>query len=165
MRIIGIDPGTAVTGFGVIEVTREHMRLLDYGCIETAAGLPACERLSRIGEDLEHLIKKWQPTEAAVEELFFAKNVKTAMSVAQARGVILEKLNRGGIAISEYKPKEIKEVVCGDGGADKKALQKMVQILLKLDKPPKKDDAADAIAAALCHASKIPLRNAINNQR
>lgn len=165
MIIIGIDPGTATTGFGVIEISKENVKLLDYGCIKTQAGLPACERLGQIGEDLESLVAKWKPCEAAVEELFFVKNVKTAISVAQARGVILEKLNRKGVAVFEYKPTEIKETVCGDGRAEKKALQKMVQILLKLRKMPEPDDAADAIAVALCHASKIPLREAIKNEK
>ncbi|MBU1992540.1 MAG: crossover junction endodeoxyribonuclease RuvC [Patescibacteria group bacterium] len=165
MKIIGIDPGTRTTGFGVIEIERDHISLLDYGCIKTEAGLDAHVRLSQIGSDLEKLIKKWRPDEAAVEELFFAKNVKTAMSVAQARGVVLEKLNRKGVRISEYKPSEIKEIVCGNGRADKKALQKMVQLLLKLNRIPKPDDAADAIAAALCHASKIPLRENIRSQQ
>ena len=164
MKIIGIDPGTATTGFGVIEFERGHIKLLDYGCIETKAGLPPHVRLQQIAEDLEYLVKKWKPDEAAVEEIFFSKNVKTAISVAQARGVILERLSSKGVQISEYKPNEIKETVCGDGAADKKSLQKMVQLLLKLEKKPHPDDAADAIAAALCHASRIPLREAIKNQ-
>jgi crossover junction endodeoxyribonuclease RuvC len=165
MKIIGIDPGTATTGFGVIEFEKGQTELLDYGCIETKAGLPAPVRLQQIGEDLEYLIGKWKPCEAAVEEIFFSKNVKTAISVAQARGVILEKLSSKGVQIAEYKPNEIKETVCGDGAADKKSLQKMVQLLLELKKEPRPDDAADAIAAALCHASKIPLREAVNNQK
>lgn len=126
--------------------------MLDFGCIKTPAGTPLSDRLQQIAEDLETLIKKWQPDEAAVEEVFFSKNVKTAISVAQARGVIIQKLTEKGIQSGNYTPSQIKSSVCGDGKADKKQIQKMVQIILSLKSTPKQDDATDALAIALCHA-------------
>lgn len=164
MRIIGIDPGTAIVGFSILEVEGGKLNLLNYGCIRTAKGLPASHRLQEIAEDLNAIIKKWQPKRAAVEKLFFQKNVKTAMSVSQARGVILQKLTENGISTNEYTPLEIKSAVCGYGKADKKMVQQMVKIILNLSNTPKPDDAADAVAAAICLANCLPLEAKINEQ-
>lgn len=157
MRIIGIDPGTAITGFSIIESIKGEITLLDYGCIRTPAGLGDSARLQQIAEDMEELIKEWKPQHASVEKLFFNKNVKTAMTVSQARGVILQKLVENNIQETEFTPMQIKSAVCGNGRADKKMVQKMVQLILGLKEIPKPDDAADAIAAALCLAQSIKI--------
>lgn len=158
MITIGIDPGTATTGFGIIEKNNKgQVTLLDYGCIKTAAGLPMGLRLNQIAKDLKTLIKKWKPVQASVEKLFFNTNVKTAISVAQARGVILQVLEENNVEQEEYTPLQVKSSVCGYGKADKKMVQEMIKIILNLSKIPKPDDAADAIALALCatHSLKV----------
>lgn len=165
MRIIGIDPGTATTGFSIIENSKTGIKLIDYGCIRTAAGLSDTTRLDQIAQDLAKLIKKWKPSRASVEKIFFKKNIKTAISVAQARGVILQKLTEGGVETNEYTPLEIKSSICGYGKADKKMIQQMVKMTLGLNKIPTPDDAADAIAAALCLANSIPLEEKIANSK
>ena len=157
MRIIGIDPGTATTGFSIIEKERGKIKLLDYGCIKTSKDLKHGDRLNQIADDLITLISKWQPQKASIEKLFFNKNVKTAISVAQARGVITETLNRKGISQQEFTPAQIKLSVCGYGKADKKMVQHMVKTILSLKSTPQPDDAADAIAAAICSANTIEL--------
>lgn len=157
MRIIGIDPGTATTGYGIIENNAGKIKLLDFGCIKTKAGLPANIRLQQIAEDLNTLIEKWQPRLASVEKLFFQKNLKTAMSVSEARGVIIHTLTAHDLEISEFTPLEIKSAVCGYGKADKKMVQQMLKIILNLATTPKSDDAADAIAAAVCLANSLAL--------
>lgn len=161
MRIIGLDPGTATTGFSIIERNGAKIRLLDYGCIKTKSALKPAIRLQQIAEDLNHLLKKWQPQKASVEKIFFKKNIKTAISVAQARGVLLQKLTENNIELSEYTPLEIKNSVCGYGRADKAMIQKMIQIILGMKKPPQPDDAADAIAAAVCLANSLALQQAL----
>jgi crossover junction endodeoxyribonuclease RuvC len=153
MIILGIDPGTATTGYGVIDFDKNVTKLLDYGCILTKAGLALEVRLEQIHDELTQIIRQWQPEEVAVEELFFSNNAKTAMSVGQARGVILLTAKKAGLTISEYTPMQVKNAICGYGGADKKQVQKMVQMLLKLSEFPSPDDAADALAIAICHAS------------
>jgi len=155
MKIIGIDPGTATTGYSIIEIINKKIALLDYGCITTKAGLQDHIRLDQIAEDLDFLIKKWTPNKAAVEKIFFQTNVKTAISVAQARGVILQRLSKEKIEIHEYTPLEIKSRICGYGKADKKMVQQMVKINFNLKTIPKPDDAADAIAAALCLGTSL----------
>ena len=153
MRIIGIDPGTATTGFSIIEVKNKKLKLLDHGYIHTHKGLKNCTRLDQIAEDLKKILKKWSPDKAAVEKIFFNKNIKTAISVAEARGVITQIFASQGIEIDEFGPSEIKSAVCGNGRADKKAVQKMVKIIMNLEKTPKPDDVADAIAIAICSAN------------
>jgi len=153
MTIIGIDPGTATTGFSILKKENGKIKLLDYGCITTAPHQPLPDRLEQITDNLETLLIQWSPNTAAIEELFFSKNIKTAMSVAQARGAILNQLNKKNIQIAEYNPLEIKNGICGNGRAKKKEIQKMVQLIFNLKKPPQPDDAADAIAIAYCHAS------------
>lgn len=152
MRILGLDPGTAITGFSILERQAGGLRLLDYGCIRTEKDLPPATRLNQIAQDLSTIIEKWQPSRAAVEKIFFQKNVKTAIAVAQARGVLIQKLSEKQITIAEYTPSQIKSAVCGTGRADKKMIQQMIKLTFKLAKPPQPDDAADAIAAAVCHA-------------
>jgi crossover junction endodeoxyribonuclease RuvC len=159
MVILGLDPGTATTGFGVIEFKNNNFRLLDYGCITTAKIHSLPERLSQISIDLKEIIDTWKPDAIAIEEIFFSKNIKTAMSVAHARGALMQKLSSEGYSIFEYKPQQIKESVCGYGKAEKIQVQKMVQILLQMDVLPKPDDAADALAIAMCHAGTVRFRS------
>ena len=161
MRILGLDPGTATIGFGVIETDRQKHQLLDYGCIKTQAGLPFPVRLKQIYDDLGSIVKEWKPDAVAIEEIFFSKNVKTAIQVAQARGAILQQLSLGLHQIAEYKPQEVKEAVCGYGKAEKKQVQKMVQLILEMDEIPEPDDAADALALAICHANSIQMQKLV----
>lgn len=155
MIILGLDPGTATTGFGVVRFKDGEPELLDYGCIETHKNEPLAQRLRQIGQDLEELVTHWKPDSIAIEELFFSKNVKTAMHVAHARGALMQKLSEQGMDIHEYKPQQVKEAVCGYGRAEKYQVQKMVQIILHMDELPKPDDAADALAIAICHGNTL----------
>lgn len=159
MRILGLDPGTATIGFGIIETGRQKHRLLDYGCIKTASGLPFAERLRQIYDDLKIIIKEWKPQAVAIEEVFFSKNVKTAIQVAQARGAIMQQLALETHQIAEYKPQQVKEAVCGYGKAEKRQVQKMVQLILEMDEIPSPDDAADALALAICHANSLHMQS------
>ncbi|HEV7454609.1 MAG TPA: crossover junction endodeoxyribonuclease RuvC [Candidatus Saccharimonadales bacterium] len=153
MRILGIDPGTGILGFGVIEVSRNKTQLVDAGVIRTPVHEDDAVRLLTIYEELTDIIVSTKPTIMSVEKLFFARNVTTAMTVAQARGVVLLCGQQVGLAIFEYTPMQIKQAVTGYGKADKKQMQEMVRVLLNLSEIPKPDDAADALAAALTHAS------------
>ena len=161
MRIIGIDPGTAITGYSILEKSPKGIKLLEYGCIRTHKDLKDSSRLNQIALDIETLIKKWQPEIASIEKIFFQKNIKTAISVAQARGVLIQKLTEKNVEITEFTPLEIKSAVCGYGKADKKMIQEMVKIILGLQSIPKPDDAADAIAAAICLSQSLPIRKLI----
>lgn len=153
MRILGIDPGTATVGFGIIDTTGQaNYRLVDYGCIRTSAKDSGPERLKRIFDLIHQLIDVFRPECLVVEELFFNKNTKTALTVGQARGVILLAGVEKGLPIFEYTPLQVKQAVVGYGRADKRQVQEMVRLLLKLEKPPTPDDAADALALAICHA-------------
>jgi len=154
MIIMGIDPGTATTGFGVIEYKKKKLSCIDYGIIQTPAGLDMGERLIQLNFDLDQLIKKYKPEMAAVESLFFFKNLKTAMPVSQARGVILLTLAKRKVPVIDFTPQQAKTSVTGYGKATKKQVQKMVKNLLNLDSIPRPDDAADAIALAICCADK-----------
>lgn len=155
MTILGIDPGTATTGFGIIQCENSDLKMIDYGCIETPKHLSLAERLHQIAKDLDEIVDEWHPDEVAIEELFFSKNVKTAIPVAHARGAIMQKLSERGYTIYEYKPVKIKEAVCGYGRADKSQVQKMVQHILEMAEMPRPDDAADALAVAICHSNMI----------
>ncbi len=158
MRIIGIDPGTAIVGYGVIDKDDNgEITLKDFGCIRTESTLTDSQRLNQIAQDISTLIKKWQPQKASIEKLFFSKNVKTAITVAQARGVLLQKLEENEIYQKEFTPNEIKISVCGHGTADKKMVQEMVKTILNLDFYPQPDDASDAIAAAICLANTMDI--------
>lgn len=150
--ILGIDPGTATTGFGVIKRIGPKFEFVSCGCILTQSKVPLEDRLAIINTELELLIEKYQPQEVAVEELFFANNAKTAIAVGQARGVILLTAKKAGLKTHEYTPLEVKMALTGYGRADKKQIQQMVKTILGLTKTPQPDDAADALAIAICHA-------------
>ncbi len=152
MIILGIDPGTATTGFGVIKRSGdEKITAVDYGCIKTKPGTAAGERLKILNRELGKLIKKYQPDVLAVERLFFFKNLKTAMPVSEAKGVILFTAAKNKIPTYEFTPSQVKMTVAGYGKAEKKQVQKMVKNLLNLEEIPKTDDAADALGIALCY--------------
>ena len=155
MRIIGIAPGTGILGFGVIEIKNDNVVLLDAGVITTPAHTPLEERLEEIHNSLSDIIKENEPHAMSIEKLFFNKNVTTAMSVSHARGVAMLAGQKAGLTIHEYTPLEIKMAITSYGKADKKQVQEMVRILLKLKHIPKPDDAADALAAALTHAQSM----------
>jgi crossover junction endodeoxyribonuclease RuvC len=151
MRVLGIDPGTATTGYGVVEEVKGDLKPLVFGVIRTPADQPLPNRLQSIYQALKELVAEWMPTAAAVEELFFSRNVRTAMSVGQARGVTLLALADIGLDVAEYTPLAIKQAVTGYGNADKAQVQEMVRLLLGLAEVPRPDDAADALAVAICH--------------
>lgn len=152
MIILGMDPGTATTGYGVINIgkTQDQPQLVDFGVISTGAELPDSARLKILADDLSRLIKKYKPSCAGVEKLFFTTNQKTVMTVSQARGVVLYICQHHKLPVLELTPLQVKNFICGYGKADKKQVQFMVQKILKLKNPPKPDDAADALAVALC---------------
>ena len=152
MKILGIDPGYAIVGFGILEAQRGQARLVRCGAINTPAGVPMPRRLVQIQEDLETLIHTFSPDVMAIEELFFNTNVTTAIGVAQARGVILMTAAKLGVEVFEYTPSQVKQAVVGYGSATKHQVQDMTKRLLHLSAVPKPDDAADAVAIALCHA-------------
>lgn len=155
MRILGIDPGTAITGYGIIEEENDKYKVIGFGCITTKANTPLEHRLQEIAQDLQILIEKWKPDYAAVEEIYFSKNAKTAISVSHSRGVIIQKLTENNIPLTSYNPLQIKRALCNDGRANKHQIQKIVQLLLNLDSIPTPDDAADALAIAVCHGNSL----------
>lgn len=152
MRIIGIDPGTGILGFGVIDVVKGKAVLVDGGVIRTPVKEDDAVRLLTIYQELTDIIAQTKPDEMAVEKLFFAKNVTTAMTVAQARGVVLLTAMQANLKIAEYTPMQIKQALTGYGKAEKKQIQEMVRVVLNLKEVPKPDDAADAIACAITHS-------------
>ncbi|MBR4099029.1 MAG: crossover junction endodeoxyribonuclease RuvC [Clostridium sp.] len=152
MIVLGIDPGVATIGFGVIRAERGKNTLMRYGVISTPAGLPLSRRLLQISEDMEQLIGQFHPDEMAVEELFFSKNITTGISVAHGRGVILLAAEKLGVPVFEYTPMQVKQAVAGYGGADKRQVMLMTQRLLNMKEIPRPDDAADALAIAICHS-------------
>ena len=152
MRIIGIDPGTGILGFGVIDVNRGKHTLVDAGVITTPAHTPIDERLEDIFDNLTEIIAVTKPDVMSIEQLFFARNVTTAISVAQARGVAMLTGRKAKLPIAEYTPMQIKQTITGYGKADKKQVQEMVRIQLGLTEVPKPDDCADALGAAITHA-------------
>lgn len=155
MIILGIDPGIAIVGYGIIECKGNHFKIIDYGCITTDSNILFPERLKIVYNGVIDIIDKYKPEELAVEELFFNKNVKTAIKVGHARGVeILAAVNKD-LPIYEYTPLQIKQSVVGYGRAEKHQVQEMVKILLNLKEIPKPDDAADALAVAICHGSSL----------
>ena len=155
MIILGIDPGTARMGFGVIRKIKKKLNCLDYGCIETSPDFSDGERLKKINTELNKIIKKYQPKILVVENIYFFKNLKTAMPVSQAKGVVLLTAAKKKIPIQEFTPPQIKMAVVGYGRAEKKQIQRMVEIILELNEPIKQDDAADALAAAICYANSL----------
>ncbi len=151
MLVLGIDPGTAITGYGLVTDRGGSTVAVAHGVIVTPSDLPLPDRLVLIQRELRALIDQYRPDHAAVEELFFNKNVRTALAVGHARGVIMLTLAQAGVRIFEYTPLEVKQAVTGSGRADKRQMQQMVTLLLGLDHIPKPDDAADALAIAVCH--------------
>ena len=152
MVILGIDPGVATIGFGLIRAERGKNTLLQYGVITTPPGIPLSQRLLQISRDMEQLIDVFKPDEIAVEELFFSKNITTGIAVAHGRGVILLEAERQGIPVFEYTPMQVKQSVVGYGKAEKKQVMLMTQRLLNMREIPRPDDAADALAIAICHS-------------
>ena len=159
MIILGIDPGLATVGFGVVEKQKSKITLIDFGIISTRAGVALPKRLSVIYEDIQELIRHYDPECAAFEELFFNKNIKTALTVAHARGVSVIAANNllGSDNLYEYTPLQVKQAVCGYGRADKNQMQQMVKALLNMKDIARPDDAADALAVAICHAQSYNL--------
>jgi crossover junction endodeoxyribonuclease RuvC len=158
VRVIGIDPGTAITGWGVVEGDGNDLEAIAYGVVTTPAGTPLPQRLQVIYRELSELVAYWQPESSAIEELFFSKNAKTALAVGHGRGAAMLALANANLPITEYKPLEVKQAITGHGGADKKQMQQMVKLLLSLDELPRPDDAADALAVAICHLHSARLR-------
>ena len=152
MRILGIDPGLAIVGFGLIEAETGKMQMLQYGAVTTPAGLPLAARLVQLERDMEELIAQLRPEAIAGEELFFSNNITTGIAVAHARGIILCTAAKSGIPLFEYTPMQVKQAVVGYGLAEKRQVMDMVRRLLKLKAVPRPDDAADALALAICHA-------------
>ncbi len=155
MRILGIDPGTGILGFGIIDIVKGQPVLVDGGVIRTPVHEDDSVRLLTIYDELTEIISQTKPDMLSVEKLFFARNVTTAMTVAQARGVVLLCGMQAGLSIHEYTPMQIKQAITGYGKADKKQMQEMVRVILQLKEVPKPDDAADALAAAITHSMTV----------
>ncbi len=158
MLVLGIDPGTAITGYGLVRENDEGLALVECGVITTPADQSLPQRLQTIYRGLAAIIGQHRPDQVAVEELFFSRNVRTALSVGQARGVVLLAAAEAGLPLHEYKPLEVKQTVAGYGGADKRQVQEMVRLLLHLEQIPEPDDAADAVAVAVCHIHSARMR-------
>ena len=163
MRILGIDPGIAIVGYGIIEYKNNKFKVIDYGAIFTPASISTTKRLEKIYKGIDILIKNYNIDEVGIEELFFNKNVKTAITVAQARGVILLACSHNDKPIYEYTPLQVKQGVVGYGRAKKLQVQQMVEIILNLKEIPKPDDVADALAIAICHAHANKLEKTLKN--
>ncbi len=155
MLILGLDPGLATTGYGLVEGDGTAMRAVEYGVIETPPNTPLGARLAQLYHEIRALLERCHPHSAAVEELFFATNARTAIMVGEGRGVILLALAEAGVPVVEYTPLQIKQAVTGYGLADKQQVQQMVQLLLSLSDVPRPDDAADALAASICHYNAL----------
>ncbi|MBR2452490.1 MAG: crossover junction endodeoxyribonuclease RuvC [Clostridia bacterium] len=152
MRIIGIDPGYAIVGVGCIDYEGNRFKIVEYGAITTEAGEDMTDRLKRIYDEAVDIITRTKPDALAIEELFFQNNQKTAINVAQARGVLILAAKNSGVPVFEYTPLQVKQAVVGYGRADKKQVQQMTKAILNLSEVPKPDDTADALALAVCHA-------------
>lgn len=155
---MGIDPGIAIVGYGFLELKGNSYKVLDYGAITTEVKVPLPERLDAIYEEMNELIERYKPDDIAFEELFFNKNVKTAITVAQARGVEVLAAKESGAGLYEYTPLQVKQAIVGYGRATKNQVQEMVRIILNLEKVPKPDDVADALAVAITHGSSIKFK-------
>ncbi|MEK3720974.1 crossover junction endodeoxyribonuclease RuvC [Paenibacillus sp. FSL H8-0034] len=165
MRIMGIDPGIAIVGFGVIDKQGSRLVPVQYGCIQTEAHTDSALRLKTVYDSMVQLIDKYKPDAVAIEKLFFNRNVTTAMTVSQARGVLILAAVQQGLEIGEYTPLQVKQAVVGYGKAEKKQVQEMVKLFLHLSAVPKPDDVADALAIAICHAHSAVLLQKINEVR
>jgi len=160
MIVLGVDPGTAITGFGIIEEYDDQtLKVLDYGAIRTSSKLADWDRLQILYKKIREIILLHQPDCGAVEKLYFQQNVTTALSVGQARGVILLAMAQNGLKVGEYSPLEVKQAVVGYGRAEKIQVQRMVTTLLALDETPSPDDVADALAVAICHLNSYKMKN------
>ena len=155
MKILGLDPGMAIVGYGLIDIEKDYIKLLSSGSIQTSKVFTDSKRLLEIYNDLSFIVEKFQPDCASVEQLFFFKNQKTIIPVAEARGVILTVLEKYNIPTYSYTPMEVKQVLTGYGRADKKDVEQMVRLTLQADNLPKLDDTVDAIAIAICHSRNI----------
>jgi len=162
LRILGIDPGIAIVGFGVVDKEGSKITPVQYGSIQTVAHTPEEDRLLHVYEGMVQLIDKYKPDTVAFEKLFFNRNVTTAMIVSQARGVMILAAVQKGLPIGEYTPLQVKQAVVGYGKAEKKQVQEMVRIYLRLKEVPKPDDVADALAVAICHAHSYTLNSMLN---
>lgn len=151
MKILGIDPGYAILGYGVVEKKGNHFQALDFGAVTTPKEMPMPRRLEHLYDSLREIIEEQKPQVASIEQLYFNNNAKTAINVGQARGVAILACMKGGIEIAEYTPLQIKQALVGYGRAEKKQVQFMVKTMLNLPEVPKPDDTADALAAAICH--------------
>lgn len=166
MIVLGIDPGYAIVGCGIVEYKSNHFRMLGYGAITTEAHTPFNERIEKIYDEATELMVKFRPDAMAIEKLFFNTNQKTAIDVAQARGALVLAAQKNNVPIFEYTPLQVKQSVVGYGRAEKKQVQEMTRVMLNLEKIPKPDDAADALAMAICHChSAGSLMGALNNLR
>lgn len=163
MRILGIDPGYAILGYGVVEMTGNRFKVIDYGAVTTDAGMEMPDRLKILYNSLMEIIMCHEPEVASVEELFFNTNAKTAILVGQARGVAVLACANSGLEIAEYTPLQIKQALVGYGRAEKKQVQTMVKTILNLKEVPKPDDTADALAAAVCHGHSAGSRNRLKS--
>ena len=164
MIILGIDPGYAIVGYGILEYRNNHFRVVDYGAVTTDASMDMFARFKSIYDDLNQIMDQYHPDFMAIEELFFNSNQKTVINVAQARGVLLLSALNHGVRIFEYTPLQVKQAVAGYGRAEKSQVQQMVKLLLNLEKVPKPDDTADALAIAICHGhSYNPSRDRLMN--
>ena len=153
MLVLGIDPGLATTGYGLVAGDEQTLRPVAYGVVRTPPHVPTADRLAVLYDELQRIVAEFSPDQAAVEELFFATNARTAITVSQARGVVLLALAKCGLCAAEYTPLEVKQSTTGYGQADKPQVQEMVRLLLGLREIPRPDDAADALAIAICHLS------------
>lgn len=161
MIVLGLDPGTANTGFGVVSSRAGRLAALDGGVIETTNSSTIEHRLLEIHNSIKALIAEHDPSVVALEDLYFGRNVTSAMAVGQARGAVMLAAAQAGLPCASYSPPQIKSAVCGNGRADKQQVQRMVQMLLSLPKPPTPDHAADALAVAICHTNAAPLKAAV----
>jgi len=164
MRILGIDPGIALTGFGIVEKEGVGIKAGSYGHISTESGTPVPDRLKILYDDMVNIVREYRPDVVAVEELFFNKNAKTAIIAAQARGVIILSAVNNGVDVAEYTPLQVKQAVIGYGRASKHQVQFMVKELLRLKEIPKPDDTADALAIAICHANSMDIMKNLDRE-
>lgn len=165
MKILGIDPGYAILGYGIIEKTGNHFSPIHYGAVTTPKEMPMDQRLEHLYDELREIIEEYRPEVASIEQLYFNNNAKTAINVGQARGVAVLACIKGGLEIAEYTPLQIKQALVGYGRADKKQVQFMVKTMLNLAQVPKPDDTADALAAAICHGHSADTRNRLRQIR